>query len=375
MKFVKTAVLAIGMMSLAYGTASAQAQAPRPPRPRSRPRSRPAAIGVALVILGAAMGIGGLTKSAVESSASQPETAANIQKAMIISAALIEGVTFFALIIILLQTLNRAGHAAQAGRMPPAVPDGPPGRPAVPRRGIARARPREVASMPRQEVLALGLVAALALAPAPTARSQPTNQAEGHAASSPQPEGPRRARSRGHRSEAQHLGAGTLAGHLDGGRLPRAPLGARQVGLGALVEGLASARGAHGARPARRRTGPQRERTPAGRAPQADGGHGRRGASPDRRGATRRPGGRATRSSARRRPKPRPRGIAPARDRPRPRPALVEISSKTADLAVSVAGRVLSRELTESDHRRLIETAMGELPASPAANGAGRRDV
>ena len=49
------------------------------------------------------MGIGGLTKSAVESMARQPETAANIQTAMIISAALIEGVTFFALIIIMLQ--------------------------------------------------------------------------------------------------------------------------------------------------------------------------------------------------------------------------------------------------------------------------------
>ncbi len=62
------------------------------------------------------------------------------------------------------------------------------------------------------------------------------------------------------------------------------------------------------------------------------------------------------------------REIGVARDQ-----ALVEIWSKTADLAVSVAGRVLARELNESDHRRLIETAMGELPASPAANGAGSR--
>ena len=41
-----------------------------------------------------------LTRSAVESMARQPEIAANIQTAMIISAALIEGVTFFALIIV-----------------------------------------------------------------------------------------------------------------------------------------------------------------------------------------------------------------------------------------------------------------------------------
>jgi F-type H+-transporting ATPase subunit b len=55
--------------------------------------------------------------------------------------------------------------------------------------------------------------------------------------------------------------------------------------------------------------------------------------------------------------------------------ALVEIWSKTADLAVSVAGRVLSRELNQDDHRRLVASAMGELPASPTANGAGSRNA
>lgn len=58
------------------------------------------AIGVGLVIMGAAVGIGWLTRSAVESMARQPEIAGNVQTAMIISAALIEGVAFFALIII-----------------------------------------------------------------------------------------------------------------------------------------------------------------------------------------------------------------------------------------------------------------------------------
>ncbi len=58
------------------------------------------AIGVGLVIIGAGAGIGWLTRSAVESMARQPEIAGNIQTAMIISAALIEGVAFFALIII-----------------------------------------------------------------------------------------------------------------------------------------------------------------------------------------------------------------------------------------------------------------------------------
>ncbi len=63
------------------------------------------AIGAGLVIVGAAMGIGMIAKASVESMARQPEIAGNIQTAMIIAAALIEGVTFFALIIILLQGL------------------------------------------------------------------------------------------------------------------------------------------------------------------------------------------------------------------------------------------------------------------------------
>jgi F-type H+-transporting ATPase subunit b len=44
--------------------------------------------------------------------------------------------------------------------------------------------------------------------------------------------------------------------------------------------------------------------------------------------------------------------------------ALLEIRDKTADLAVSVAGRVLSRELGPDDHRRLVALAMTELPAN-----------
>jgi len=108
MKCVKTAVLALGLLLLAQGTVSAQGTAAAPAQTTVRAPIAPfadlRAIGAGLVIVGAAMGIGGLTKSAVESMARQPETAGNIQTAMIISAALIEGVTFFALIIILLQT-------------------------------------------------------------------------------------------------------------------------------------------------------------------------------------------------------------------------------------------------------------------------------
>ncbi|UUO09214.1 ATP synthase F0 subunit C [Blastopirellula sp. J2-11] len=55
--------------------------------------------GVGLTVIGAAYGIGKLASSALESMARQPEVAGNIQTAMIIAAALIEGFTFFALFI------------------------------------------------------------------------------------------------------------------------------------------------------------------------------------------------------------------------------------------------------------------------------------
>ena len=60
------------------------------------------AIGAGIVILGAGWGIGRIGANAVESMARQPEVAGQIQTAMIIAAALIEGATFFALIVCLL---------------------------------------------------------------------------------------------------------------------------------------------------------------------------------------------------------------------------------------------------------------------------------
>lgn len=61
-----------------------------------------AAVGAGIVILGASFGIGRIGASAVEGMSRQPEAAGNIQTAMIISAALIEGATFFALIVCML---------------------------------------------------------------------------------------------------------------------------------------------------------------------------------------------------------------------------------------------------------------------------------
>jgi F-type H+-transporting ATPase subunit c len=111
MKFVKSAVLAVAFLVLAQGAALAQNYTPKDISEAAElayagqakgALSDTRAIGVGLIIIGAALGIGGLAKAAVESMARQPETAGNIQTAMIIAAALIEGVTFFALIIVML---------------------------------------------------------------------------------------------------------------------------------------------------------------------------------------------------------------------------------------------------------------------------------
>ena len=61
-----------------------------------------AAVGAGLVIVGAALGIGRIGGQAVEGISRQPEASGAIQTAMIISAALIEGATFFALIVCML---------------------------------------------------------------------------------------------------------------------------------------------------------------------------------------------------------------------------------------------------------------------------------
>lgn len=58
-----------------------------------------AGIGAGLAIIGGGAGIGRLAASAMEGIARQPQSAASIQTAMLIAAALIEGVTFLALVI------------------------------------------------------------------------------------------------------------------------------------------------------------------------------------------------------------------------------------------------------------------------------------
>lgn len=56
-------------------------------------------LAVGIIVLGSARGIGQLAGSAVEAIARQPEAGQRIFTTMIVAAALIEGVTLFAMII------------------------------------------------------------------------------------------------------------------------------------------------------------------------------------------------------------------------------------------------------------------------------------
>lgn len=61
-----------------------------------------AGFGAGLGLTGAAYGIGKLAAAAMEGSARQPEALGGIRVSMIIAAALIEGLGFFALLVCLL---------------------------------------------------------------------------------------------------------------------------------------------------------------------------------------------------------------------------------------------------------------------------------
>lgn len=61
-----------------------------------------AALGAGLAAVGAGLGIGRIGGSALESIARQPEVANDIRANMILTAALVEGAAFFAMVVGLL---------------------------------------------------------------------------------------------------------------------------------------------------------------------------------------------------------------------------------------------------------------------------------
>ena len=65
-----------------------------------------AGLGAGITLVGAGLGIGKLAASALEGTARQPEAGGTLRTTMIIAAALIEGLAFFALVICLLALMN-----------------------------------------------------------------------------------------------------------------------------------------------------------------------------------------------------------------------------------------------------------------------------
>jgi len=65
-----------------------------------------AGIGAGITVVGAGIGIGKLAAAAMEAIGRQPEAGGAVRVAMLIAAALIEGVTFFALVICLILSLK-----------------------------------------------------------------------------------------------------------------------------------------------------------------------------------------------------------------------------------------------------------------------------
>ena len=61
-----------------------------------------AGIGAGITVIGAGLGIGKLAAAAMEAIGRQPEVAGQVRISMLIAAALIEGATFFALVICIL---------------------------------------------------------------------------------------------------------------------------------------------------------------------------------------------------------------------------------------------------------------------------------
>jgi F-type H+-transporting ATPase subunit c len=65
-----------------------------------------AAVGAGIAALGAGVGIGRIGGSALESVARQPEAVNDIRSNMILTAALVEGAAFFAMVVALLVVFN-----------------------------------------------------------------------------------------------------------------------------------------------------------------------------------------------------------------------------------------------------------------------------
>lgn len=99
MKVLNLFLLVVGALLLLAAPAMAQTA---PGSLTLSGRGVGAGLGAAITIIGAGWGFGRIGAAALESMARQPEIAGRIQTAMIVIAALLEGATFFALIVCIL---------------------------------------------------------------------------------------------------------------------------------------------------------------------------------------------------------------------------------------------------------------------------------
>ncbi|OHD64406.1 MAG: ATP synthase F0 subunit C [Spirochaetes bacterium RBG_13_51_14] len=74
-----------------------------------------AGLGVGMIVIGAALGIGRLAASALEGMARQPEVSGDLRTTMIIAAALIEGFTFFALVVTFMLAIQKPPTIEKSG--------------------------------------------------------------------------------------------------------------------------------------------------------------------------------------------------------------------------------------------------------------------
>jgi len=102
MKALQVAFVAMAVLLVSAAPALAQQPTPLPNTPVLSGGAIGAGIGAAITILGAGIGFGRIGASALESMARQPEIAGRVQTAMLIIAALLEGATFFSLIVCIL---------------------------------------------------------------------------------------------------------------------------------------------------------------------------------------------------------------------------------------------------------------------------------
>jgi F-type H+-transporting ATPase subunit c len=100
MKVVK--LLALVMILLLLFATPVMAQGPTPTSAGVSGAAIGAGLGAGLVLIGAGWGFGRIGAAALDGMSRQPEIAGRAQTAMIIIAALLEGATFFALLVCIL---------------------------------------------------------------------------------------------------------------------------------------------------------------------------------------------------------------------------------------------------------------------------------